>query len=185
MEPLNEHTDDFTLIRFMADQGSKERAFILLVGRYKQRIYQLTRSILHNHEDANDATQNTFIKLWEKHDSFKGNAALYTWLYRIASNESLAILRKSKRQPKLFTDAPPTESGTIFPHAKTGSMEQKLEQAIKALPDRQRMVFCLRYFTDLSYAEISTHLNISESALKSSYHFALKKIELQLLKTDF
>ncbi|MEN9510712.1 MAG: hypothetical protein RLZZ370_531 [Bacteroidota bacterium] len=169
----------------MADQGLKERAFLLLVCRYKHKVYQLTRSILHNHEDANDATQNTFIKLWEKHHSFKGEAGLFTWLYRIASNESLAILRKSKKLPRLFSDAPPQESGSLFLQARSGSMEQKLELAIKSLPDRQRMIFCLRYFSDLSYAEISSFLNISESALKSSYHFALKKIEIQLSNTDF
>jgi RNA polymerase sigma-70 factor (ECF subfamily) len=168
------------------DQGLKEHAYVLLVKRYKQRVYQLTRSILHNHEDANDATQNTFIKLWEKHHSFKGNSGLFTWLYRVASNESLAILRKAKRLPFLFTDMPPADTaGTLFLNTKPGSAEQKLEQAIKSLPDRQRMIFCLRYFSDLSYAEISAYLNISESALKSSYHFALKKIELQLSNTDF
>ena len=178
--------DDAALIQEMADERLREKAFLMLVTRYKQRIYQHVRTILHHHEDAHDATQNTFIKLWEKHHTYKGNAAFYTWLYRIASNEALSMLRKRKNTPQPMNDEILVLAGTgLFHETKAGSIEQKLEKAIQQLPNKQRMIFCLRYFQNLSYAELSAFLNTSESALKASYHFALKKIEKTLLKDSF
>lgn len=186
MLPGNEFIDDAVLIREMAVEQLKEKAFLMLVTRYKHRIYQHVRTILHHHEDAHDATQNTFIKLWEKHHTYKGNAAFYTWLYRIASNEALSMLRKRKNMPQLMNDGMQEYTGSsLFHESKAGSIEQKLEQAIQQLPNKQRMVFCLRYFQNLSYAELSAFLNTSESALKASYHFALRKIEKTLLKDSF
>lgn len=184
--PGNEFIEDAVLIREMADAQLREKAYLMLVTRYKQRIYQHVRTILHHHEDAHDATQNTFIKLWEKHHTYKGNAAFYTWLYRIASNEALSMLRKRKNTPQTLDDGMHDYAGSgLFHDSKPGSIEQKLAQAIQQLPNKQRMVFCLRYFQNLSYAELSAFLNTSESALKASYHFALKKIEKTLLKDTF
>ncbi len=186
MLPGDEITDDAVLIREMADEQLRERAFMTLVSRYKQRVYLHVRSILHHHDDAHDAAQNTFIKLWEKHHMFKGNSSVYTWLYRIASNEALTILRKRKKMPQPFADGM-NDLGVsgLFHHASPGSIEQKLERAIQNLPNKQRMVFCLRYFQNISYAELSAFLNTSESALKANYHFALKKIEKQLKEGAF
>jgi RNA polymerase sigma factor (sigma-70 family) len=181
--PGDELKDDTALIREMADEQLKEKAFLILVARYKLRIYHHVKTILHHHDDAHDAAQNTFIKLWEKHHTYKGNSAVYTWLYRIASNEALSMLRKRRNAPQTMNDGIQElpETG-LFHQTQAGSIEQKLEKAIRQLPHKQRLVFCLRYFQNLSYAELSSFLNTSESALKASYHFALKKIEKSILK---
>ncbi len=180
MQQFDDQSEDLALVAAMALEEFKERAFLILVGRYKQKIYHHSRSMLGQHDDAHDATQNTFIKLWEKHQTFKGKSGFYTWLYRIASNEALNILRKRKRMPTLLPELEAEQIAHNINGADSKAIEQVLERALSRLPPKQRMVFCLRYFQEISYAELSAFLNTSESALKASYHFALKKIEKEL-----
>jgi RNA polymerase sigma-70 factor (ECF subfamily) len=135
------------------------------------------------HEDADDLTQNTFIKAYKALDRFEGNSSLFTWLYRIATNESLTFLEKKKKryffslddhQEKLesYVDSSASLSGD--------EIEVKLQKSLLKLPDKQRLVFHLKYEEDLSYEEISKITGTSVGALKASYHHAVKKIEQEL-----
>ena len=139
----------------------------------------MVRNIVVSHEDADDAAQNTFIKVWENLDQFRNESALYTWIYRIATNEALNILRKRKPNLSLddlgeaFFDEHSTE--TLWMDAN--ETEIQLQIAINSLPVKQKLVFCLRYFEDLSYQQISSITETSEGALKASYFHAVKKIE--------
>lgn len=139
----------------------------------------MVRNIVVSHEDADDAAQNTFIKVWENLDQFRNESALYTWIYRIATNEALNILRK--RKPNLSLD---DLGETFFDEHSTETLwmdanetEIQLQIAINSLPVKQKLVFCLRYFEDLSYQQISSITETSEGALKASYFHAVKKIE--------
>lgn len=139
----------------------------------------MVRNIVVSHEDADDAAQNTFIKVWENLDQFRNESALYTWIYRIATNEALNILRK--RKPNLSLDdlgeAFFNEHSTETLWMDANETEIQLQIAINSLPVKQKLVFCLRYFEDLSYQQISSITETSEGALKASYFHAVKKIE--------
>ncbi len=160
-------------------QQNKEKVFFDIVGRYKARVYYLVRNILVSHDDADDAAQTTFIKIWENLSTFRSESALYTWIYRIATNEALTLLRQ--RRPGLSLDDV-SEELMVAEFAETAwidstETEKKLQAAINKLPLKQKLVFCLRYFEDLSYEEISTVTETSVGALKSSYFHAVQKIE--------
>ncbi len=157
-----------------------ERSFRVILGKYKEPVYFQCRRILILHEDADDATQNTFVKVWNNLSKFKENSAFSTWLYRIAHNESLTLLKKRKKS-LLESDA--------FDHSGIEStqdlmdsdrIEKILAKAIEALPNQQRMVFHYRYYDDLSFKEISTILGTSQGGLKANYHHAVTKIKKKL-----
>lgn len=167
---------------------SKDRneGFRLLLFKYRERLYFHIRKILVVHDDTDDALQNTFIKVWENLDHFESKSSLFTWLYRIATNEALAILKKRKREQKydgsdlesIFINS--TESDSWFDGDEA---RKKFLAAIKKLPEKQQLVFNMRYFEELKYEEISEILSTSVGSLKASYHLARKKIEA-LLKND-
>lgn len=158
-------------------QNQRVLAFNEIMNRYRKRVYYHVRNLLQNHDDADDAAQNTFVKIWEKLDTFKGQSQLYSWIYRIATNEALTILRK--KVPNIsMDDVLPETMGTTHGHHETSeSVSQKLREAMSELPLKQKMVFYLRYFEDLSYAQISEVTETSEGALKASYFHAVNKIE--------
>lgn len=164
----------------------KSEGFSLLVIKYRERLYFHIRKILILHADTDDALQNTFIKVWENLDKFESKSSLFTWLYRIASNEALAILRKRKREynyeaadlESIFNNS--TEADSWFDGDEG---HRKLLSAIKKLPEKQQLVFNMKYFEELKYEEISEILSTSVGSLKASYHLARKKIE-DLLKND-
>lgn len=172
-------TDEELLTQFRNEQ-TRNYAFNLLVREYQKRLYWHIRKILIDHDDTDDVLQNVFIKVWQNLDSFKAESKLYTWLYRIATNESLNFLAQKKKRAGIPLDdvsaflANKLESDSYF---KGDEIQAKLQKAILTLPDKQRIVFNMKYFDDLKYEEMSGILETSVGALKASYHHAVKKIE--------
>ncbi|HOU46966.1 MAG TPA: RNA polymerase sigma factor [Chitinophagales bacterium] len=160
---------------------SKDKAFRELLSNYQERLYYHVRRYVHNHEDANDILQNTFIKTWKGIEHFQGNSALYTWLYRIASNEAITFINKQKKRNETdITQTSVAYRGTMDA-VNADSMLQKLQHAIDTLPDKQKQVFIMRYYDELPYNDIEKIVGTSVGALKASYHHAVKKIEEFLL----
>jgi RNA polymerase sigma-70 factor (ECF subfamily) len=162
----------------------RQEAFSEIVNQYSEQLYWKIRGIVINHEDANDVLQNTFMKAWRSLDDFQGKSKLYTWLYKIAVNESLDFLRKQKHMQTVSADEAPAVAGRLmadeyFDGDKT---EALLVEAIETLPDVQRTVFSLRYFEEMKYSEMSKLLDTSEGSLKASYHIAMQKVTDYLKK---
>jgi RNA polymerase sigma-70 factor (ECF subfamily) len=175
--------NDQELLARIRSPFTKELGFRELIETYQKPVYQVIRRMVLIHEDADDLTQNTFIKAYKALDRFEGNSSLFTWLYRIATNESLTFLEKKKKryffslddhQEKLesYVDSSAVISGD--------EIQAKLQKSLLKLPDKQRLVFHLKYEEDLSYEEISKITGTSVGALKASYHHAVKKIEQEL-----
>ncbi|MFN5422546.1 MAG: RNA polymerase sigma factor [bacterium] len=177
--------DDNQLVRLFKENKGRDQAFTAIVKKYQERIYWQIRRMVINHQDADDVMQNVFIKAWNGLDNFREDAQLFTWLYRIAVNESLSFLEKQKRRESVsFEDV--GESIEQKLHSEPGFDEKKavwkLQLAIQQLPDKQKLVFNLRYFDEMSYEEMSEILGTSVGALKASYHHAVKKIEEYILQ---
>ena len=183
--PSKEHNESI-LIAQLKDESLRAAAFTAIVKEHSESIYWHIRRMVLDHEDANDITQNTFIKAWTNIDGFQGKSRISTWLYRIAINETLTFLGKSKGT-LVSLDSPEgaiaeqLESDTYFSGDKA---DAKLQEAISSLPEKQRLVFNLKYYDEMKYEEISRLLNTSVGALKASYHIAAKKIEEYLKKTE-
>lgn len=174
---------DQELLELIRNSESKERGYRMLVEIYQKRIYGIIRKMLIIHEDADDVTQNTFIKAFRNIENFQGNSSLFTWLYRIATNESLNFLEKKKKRFFFpLEDHFEMMSGYLDRSGLiTGEeIEKRLHKALLKLPDKQRLVFNMRYYDDLSYEQISQITETSVGALKASYHHAVKKIENEL-----
>jgi RNA polymerase sigma-70 factor (ECF subfamily) len=161
-------------------QSDAEKAFRMLVELYGSRLYWHIRRIVVIHDDADDALQNTFISVWKNLGAFRNESSLYTWLYSIATNEALSLIRKREKHSGVSLDS----LEEYFSNSAEGSTwfdgdeaSIKLQNAILKLPDKQRLVFNMKYFDDMSYEEISQSLGTSVGALKASYHHAVKKIE--------
>ncbi len=161
----------------------REKGFRLLVEKYSSRLYWHIRRLVILHEDADDALQNTFINVWKSLGDFRNESSLYTWLYTIATNEALALINKRKKSAAIPLD----DLESIFASSLEGSAwfdgdsaMDKLQNAILKLPEKQRIVFNLRYFDEMPYEEMSKILKTSTGALKASYHHAVKKIEINL-----
>ena len=170
---------DEELIQLYFVQGRKHYAFNMMVRSYSKRLYTSIRKILINHQDTDDALQNTFLKIWKALPSFKQDAQLYTWMYRIAVNEALAILRKQKKYSS--TDATlAIDSIENEPYFDGDKAYASFLAAIAQLPEKQQLVFKMKYFEELKYNEISSILGGSEGSLKASYHHAVKKIKENL-----
>ncbi|WP_194774327.1 RNA polymerase sigma factor [Pararhodonellum marinum] len=174
---------DLELLEMIQQPKSKEKGYRLLIEAYQKRVYGLVRKMVIIHEDADDITQNTFIKAFKNIHQFNGNSGLFTWLYRIATNESLNFLEKKKRRFFLSIDDH-HETMTQYlgrsNHITGDEIEKKLLHALLKLPEKQRLVFNLKYFEDLSYDEMSKITDTSIGALKASYHHAVKKLEKEL-----
>ncbi|TKG88135.1 RNA polymerase sigma factor [Puteibacter caeruleilacunae] len=168
------------ILRNLKDENSKNRAFNDLVNLYKQRLYWHIRKIVISHDDADDVLQNTFLKVWKSIDNFRSEAGLYTWLYRIATNEALSFLKqKQKRSILPLNDVSEylVETLKAENHFSGDEIQQKFQEAIIRLPEKQRLVFNMKYYDDIKYQDMSKILDTSEGALKASYHHAVKKIE--------
>jgi len=177
--------NDADLLEQFRNESTRNYAFHQLVTKYQKRVYWQVRRIVIDHDDSNDVVQNVFIKVWKNLHNFKEASRLYTWLYRIAVNESLTFI-KQKRAP-LFISFEKVEYGlsrklTDDNYFKGDEVEKKLQQAILTLPAKQRTVFNMKYFEDMKYEEMSQVLDTSVGALKASYHHAVKKIEEFLKK---
>ena len=177
------HQDSELLIEFR-NPATKEAAYTSLIRKYQEKLYWHVRRIVVEHEDANDVLQNTFIRVWNALENFREDSQLYTWLYRIATNECLSFLEQKKRKSSVsLSDDENSLTGSIkadkdFDPSK---IEWKLQLAIQQLPEKQRAVFSLRYYDEMPYSEMSKVLDTSEGALKASYHHAVKKIEDYIL----
>ncbi|MCE3283003.1 MAG: sigma-70 family polymerase sigma factor [Chitinophagaceae bacterium] len=174
------HPDDKELLEQFKLPETKEKAFTAIIKKYQEKLYWHVRRMVVDHDDANDVLQNVFIKVWNGLQNFREDSQLYTWLYRIATNESLTFLDQQKRRSAVSFDE--VEAGLSNKiKAEEGfdakRLEWKLQLAIQQLPEKQRAVFALRYYDEMPYEEMSRVLETSEGALKASYHHAVKKIE--------
>ena len=175
--------DDSQILEAVRTPGKEEVAFNQLVAKYQERLYWHIRKILIEHEDTDDVLQNTFIKVWRSLPEFRGDSELYTWLYRIATNEALTYLKQKKKQscaPWGEVEHKMSEDLESDPWFNGDEIQLKLQQAILKLPEKQRIVFNMRYFDEIKYEDMATILNTSVGALKASYHHAVKKIEAMM-----
>lgn len=177
--------EDF--ISQLKDPSTKRSAFKELVETYQEKIYWHVRKMVINHDDADDILQNTFIKIWNNIDSFREESSLYTWFFRIATNETLTFLAQQKRR-SIFSSGGENEylaenlkSDDFFEGTE---IQRKLQEAILTLPDKQRLVFNMKYFEEMKYNDMAKILDTSVGALKASYHHAVKKIEEHLKKEE-
>jgi len=176
-------TDNELLIQFR-DPATREKAFTAILKKYQEKLYWHVRRMVIGHDDANDVLQNVFIRVWNGLENFREDSQLYTWLYRIATNETLTFLeQKKKRSSVSLSDVETGLSNKIKAdkHFDANRLEWKLQLAMQQLPDKQRIVFNLRYYDEMPYEEMSRVLDTSEGALKASYHHAVKKIEDYIL----
>jgi len=171
---------DHMLISSFRDEKLRDGAFTKLVAKYQERLYWHIRRMVVEHEDTNDILQNVFIKVWKNLGSFREESNLYTWMYRIATNETLTWIDQQKRRSSISM----SENEDMFAEklqAQKGfdpnKIEWKLQQAIQSLPDKQRIVFNLRYYDEMPYDDMAELLGTSVGALKASYHHAVKKVE--------
>ncbi len=177
--PLQNMPDDM-ILSLMRNKLTQDRGFRLLMQKYQERLYWHVRRMVTEHEDANDVIQNCFIKVFRNISSFEGKSKLYTWLYRIATNEALTFLNRKKRKSTASIDegeldlANQLKADTYF---DGDSVQIHLQKALSRLPQKQRLVFNMRYYDAMSYQEISGILETSVGALKASYHHAVKKVE--------
>jgi len=180
---MTSYSDQQLLIEFR-DPLTKQAAFTALVKQYQEKVYWLVRRMVVSHEDTNDVVQNTFIRVWNGLEKFREDSQLYTWIYRIATNECLSFLEQKKRKSLASLneqDQERAEQVKADSHFDAQKLEWKLEVAIQQLPERQRLVFVLRYYQEMPYEQMSKLLETSEGALKASYHHAAKKIEQYIL----
>ncbi|NIG52915.1 RNA polymerase sigma factor [Chitinophaga sp. Cy-1792] len=172
--------DDKELLGLYRNADTREKGFTLIIRKYQERLYWHVRRLVVDHDDANDVLQNVFIKVWKNLEGFREDAQLYTWLYKIATNECLTFLEQLKKKHSVSLSdvesglANKLKSDTQFDPNK---LEWKLQKAILQLPEKQRIVFNLRYYDEMPYEQMSKVLETSEGALKASYHHAVKKIE--------
>ena len=177
---------DLEILTLIQDPKTRDKGYRLLLSAYQKRVYNIIRKMVIVHEDADDVTQNTFIKAFKNLENFNSNSSIFTWLYRIATNEALTFLsQKSKKQgisneeiqQKAILNL---ESDVYF---NGDEIQLKLQKAIALLPEKQQLVFKMKYFQELKYEEISEIVDTSVGALKASYHLAVKKIE-EYLKSN-
>lgn len=175
-------TDQEIIAGFRIEE-SRSYAFNLLVRKYQQKLYWLVRRMVIDHDDTDDLVQNIWIKVWQNLGSFKEESQLYTWLYRIATNEALSFLDKKKKRffiPIIDVEKELGNKIDSGSHFSGDEIEKKLQKAILKLPEKQRIVFQLRYYEEMPYEDMSKILDTSVGALKASYHHAAKKVEFFL-----
>lgn len=171
------------LLSLLKLDNSKELAFKTLVKRYKEKLYWHIRKIVISHDDADDVLQNTFIKIFRNIDKFKGDSKLYTWMYRIATNESISFLNSKAKRNQVSNktlNENAIQNLVADVYFEGDEIQLKLQKAIAQLPRIQQLVFNMRYFDDIKYKDMSSILETSEGALKASYHIAVKKIKTYL-----
>lgn len=174
------HYSDEELLQRFSQSDNPGYAFDLIVRKYQEQVYWHIRRLVIVHEDASDIAQDVFIKAWKALPEFRADSGLFTWLYRIATNEALSFLKKKRKRFFLpMEDVEQQLSNSLETDAwyDGDDIEKKIQKAILTLPEKQRLVFNLRYYDEMKYEEMSRVLDTSEGALKASYHIAAKKIE--------
>ncbi len=168
------------LLKQLKSETKKNKAFKILLELYKKRLYWHIRNIVKSHNDADDVLQNTFIKVFKNIDNFKGDSKLFSWIYRIATNEAITFINKKAKRLKVTNQEVQKlalNNLTSDVYFEGDAIQLKLQNAIATLPEKQQLVFNMRYFQDIKYKHLSEILETSEGALKASYHIAVKKIE--------
>lgn len=173
------------IVEKLRNPDTRRKAFEQVVAAYSERLYWLIRKMVFSHDDANDLLQNTFLKAWMNLDNFRGEAKLSTWLYKIAVNENITFLNRQRARNNISID-----DADVFLLEKLkgddyfdgDDLQLNLQEAILQLPEKQRIVFTMKYYDDMKYEEISEIVGTSVGALKASYHHAVKKIESFLTK---
>ena len=173
------------IVEKLRNPVTKREAFTQVVETYSEKIYWLIRKMVLSHEDANDIMQNTFLKAWTNLDSFRGDAKIITWIYKIAINENITFLNRQRTMNHISLD----DADGFMLERLSGddyfdgdALQLKLEEAILSLPEKQRIVFLMKYKDEMKYEDMSEVLGTSVGALKASYHHATKKIEAFLLQ---
>ncbi|WP_242203658.1 RNA polymerase sigma factor [Aestuariivivens insulae] len=178
-------TDEVQLVKQLQSNTSKEQAYRTLVKLYKERLYWHIRNIVKLHDDADDVLQNTFLKVFKNIHNFKGDSKLFSWMYRIATNEAITFLnKKAKRLQITNEEVQQLAIGNLTSdvYFEGDEIQLKLQKAIATLPEKQQLVFNMKYFENIKYKDMAEILETSEGALKASYHIAVKKIEAYLTK---
>ena len=172
--------EDHEILAKFQDPASRNLAFNQLVRKYQQKVYWHVRKMVIDHADADDLTQDVFVKVWKNLAHFRQDAALFTWIYRIATNECLSFLQSKRRRFFLPLNDVAAELAAKLeadPAVAGDAIELKLQKAILRLPDKQRLVFNLRYYDEMPYEQMAEVTGTSVGALKASYHHAVRKIE--------
>jgi RNA polymerase sigma-70 factor (ECF subfamily) len=178
---------DSEILEKFASERTRNEGFNLLIKKYQQKIYWHVRRMVLGHDDADDIVQEVFIKVWKNLGNFRSDSQLFTWIYRIATNESITFLNRKKQKNNVPLDEVSPDMAGILSSGDSFSgdrIQLKLQQALLTLPEKQRLVFNMKYFDDLKYEEISEIVGTSVGALKASFHLAVKKIEQYLLDHD-
>ena len=180
--------EDSEILTKFAQENTRDEAFRLLLTKYQQKVYWHIRRMVISHDDTDDLVQDVFLKVWKSLSNFRNDSQLYTWLYRIATNESITFLKRKKIRNSVSID---DDDGKNMvkklaesPYFDGDKAQMTLQKALLTLPEKQRLVFNMKYFDDLKYEDISEILGTSVGALKASFHIAVKKIEHILLNTD-
>lgn len=179
--------EDEEILEKFSVEKTRNEAFNLLIKKYQEKIYWHVRRLVVDHDDADDLVQEVFIKVWKNLSKFRNDSKLYTWIYRIATNESITFLNKKKQQNNTPLDEVSeelSESLVASSYFNGDKIQMKLQQALLTLPEKQRLIFNMKYYDDLKYEEISEILGTSVGALKASFHIAVKKIEVIMLNDD-
>ena len=169
---------DEAILQLAREPRTREEGFRQLVLAYQHRLYQVIRRQLPSHEDADDVLQNTFLKVFRHLDGFEGRSELYTWMYRIAQNEVFNFVKRNAKMKMVALENQVEKREE--PHLNPDELVRCLEMAVNGLPERQQMVFRMRYYDELSYKQMADILKLTEGALKASFHHAVKKIEEEL-----
>lgn len=180
-------TDEINFINQLQDASTKEIAFRSLISEYKERLYWHIRKIVLIHDDADDVLQNTFIKVFKNIDSFKGDSKLFSWIYRIATNEAISFINKKAKSKSVdISDYQQQLTSNLNGDYWFNGDEIQiiLQKAIATLPQKQQLVFNMKYFDSMKYSQISEILNVSVGGLKASYHHAVKKIEIYIKNSN-
>lgn len=178
------NTSDNELLLHYGKPETREAAYTAIIKKYQEKLYWHIRRMVVDHDDTNDVLQNVFIRVWKGLENFRADSQLYTWLYRVATNECLTFIEQQKKRSSVSLSD--VESGLANKiqadkHFDPNKLEWKLQLAIQQLPEKQRIVFTLRYYDEMPYEQMSQVLETSEGALKASYHHAVKKIEDYIL----
>lgn len=179
--------EDSEILEKFSNEKTRHEAFNLLLHKYQQKIYWHIRRLVIDHDDSDDLVQETFVKVWKNLDKFRSDSKLYTWVYRIATNESITFLNKKKQRNNTPLDEVSDElSETLIASSyfNGDKIQMKLQQALLTLPEKQRLIFNMKYFDDLKYEEIAEITGTSVGALKASFHIAVKKVEVFMLNDD-
>ncbi|WP_448697286.1 RNA polymerase sigma factor [Mucilaginibacter sp. AW1-3] len=184
---MSNQVDDAELLQMFQDEKTRNQAFNLLLKKYQQKIYWHIRRMVIDHDDADDLAQDVFVKIWKSLPGFRSDAQLYTWMYRIATNECITFLNRKKLKNNIPLDDVShelSESLTDSSYFDGDKAQMKLQKALLTLPEKQKLVFNMKYYDEMKYEEMSEVLGTSVGALKSSFHLAVKKIEAYLLSED-